>query len=58
MEEGIMTIELKLSMEEAQVLVELLGDVTGVGDRRDAADRVYGRLQELLIGAEGPVVEQ
>jgi hypothetical protein len=48
-------IELKLSIEEAQVLVELLGDVTGAGPKREACDALYGRLQELLIPTDEPI---
>jgi hypothetical protein len=50
-----MPINLTLSLDEAQVLVDLLGDVTGAGPKREACDAMYGRLQELLIGAEGPI---
>lgn len=50
-------IELELTTEEAAVLIELLGDVKGAGPKRNVCDAVYGRLQELLIAAEGPVAD-
>jgi hypothetical protein len=34
---------------------ELLGDVRGAGPKRAMCDALYGRLQELLIAAEGSV---
>jgi len=50
-------IELKLTTEEAAVLMELLGDVKGAGPKRNLCDAVYGRLQDLLSAVEGPAVE-
>jgi hypothetical protein len=50
-------IELKLTTEEAAVLIELLGDVKGAGPKRNVCDAVYGRLQELLLAVDGPVAE-
>jgi hypothetical protein len=50
-------IELKLTKEEAAVLMELLGDVKGAGPKRNLCDAVYGRLQDLLPAVEGPAVE-
>jgi hypothetical protein len=55
--EGHIMIELKMSVEEAQVLVELLGDVKGAGPKREACDALYGRLTELLTATEGPLTE-
>jgi hypothetical protein len=49
-----MPINLTLSQDEARVLVDLLGDVTGAGPKREACNAMYGRLQELLIATEGP----
>ena len=49
-----MPITITLTQDEAQVLVELLGDVRGRGPKREACDAVYGRLQEALIATEGP----
>jgi hypothetical protein len=46
-----------MSVEEAQVLVELLGDVKGAGPKREACDALYGRLTELLTATEGPLTE-
>ena len=50
-----MPIRIELSRDEAEILVELLGDVRGRGPKREACDAVYGRLQELLIDGETPV---
>jgi hypothetical protein len=50
-------IHLELTQEEAHVLADVLGDIRGAGPKREACDAIYGRLQELLIAAEGPVVD-
>ena len=50
-----MPINIQLTRDEAEVLVELLGDVRGSGPKRDTCDALYGRLQELLADRESPV---
>ena len=45
------SVAVVLTAEEAQVLGEVLGEVAGSPE----VDAVFGRLQEALLEAEGPV---